>query len=296
MAYVVGSCSQDAFKPLYKLDDVILPDRLKEEAVGQIDYFFSEGIKDYAEFSVPPFRKMLIWGVPGTGKSMLAQALAGDQMAKGRVVIFVAASDRFGASFSKIQNALEICKNAKFPVFMVVEEIEAYIAGEEGLSQVRNVLEGFEVPNSKLGSFLLMTSNQPHILDSALLRFGRIDIRKEIPPIKDPATADLLLRKYLGALYPRVEDKIPQAAKLLHNIPPVFVRELAFTARMKAAANPGLDLAAALIETIEELKEQSTNQEAMSKEVEAALRRSQQRESSFPGFLGNMNRMEEETF
>ena len=74
---------------------------------------------------------------------MLAQALAGDQMTKGRVVVFVAASDKYGASFSKIQSALDICSTSKFPVFMVVEEVEAYLAGDEGLSQVRNVLEGF---------------------------------------------------------------------------------------------------------------------------------------------------------
>jgi SpoVK/Ycf46/Vps4 family AAA+-type ATPase len=200
-------------------------------------------------------------------------------MTKGRVVVFVAASDKYGASFSKIQSALDICSTSKFPVFMVVEEVEAYLAGDEGLSQVRNVLEGFESARNPKGSLLFMTSNQPHILDSALLRFGRINYRREIPPIRDVDTADMMLKKYLGAFYPA--GGIPQAAKLLTNIPPVFVRELAFTARMRAAATPGLDLTQALIDTIKELKEQATDQASMEKAVEAALKRAQPRENVF---------------
>lgn len=289
-AYVVGSNTQGDFKPEYELADVILPAGMKDEILNQIDYFFERGVQDYQRVRVPAFRKFLVYGEPGTGKSMLSQAIAGEQLKKGRVVVFIAASDRYGASFDKIQMALDICKTSKFPVFMVVEEIESYLTGDDRISQLRNVLEGFEAPNNPKGSVLWMTSNRPHIMDDALLRFGRIDRRWLIPSIQDEAVADQLLRKFLDDLYQ--ENRLRKAARELIGTPPVMVRELSFTARMMLGADPSLDLGTALLTAIRDLKNEKTTQEAFQEEVLRVLNR--KRTDNFPGLINRRQPKEEE--
>jgi len=268
MAYVIGSYGQESFKPEFSLDEVIIEDAIKQEILNEIEFFFTpEGISFYQKHHVPAFRKMLIYGQPGVGKSMCANALAADQMKKGRTVVYVSASDKNGSSFSKIKTALEVCAQTRYPVFMIVEEVESYLGTENGISQVRNVLEGFESPNNKHGSFLLMTSNQPDTLDQAVLRFGRIDHKIEIPKIRKHTIADRLLKQYLGDLYD--PKGIEPVIRQLNNLPPVFVRELAFHGARLAASNPSEDFNNILLEVIKELKKQPTNPETLQKVASA---------------------------
>ena len=263
MAYVIGSYGQESFKPEFSLDEVIIEDSIKQEILNEIEFFFTpEGLSFYQKHHVPPFRKMLIYGQPGVGKSMCANALAADQMKKGRTVVYVSSSDKNGSSFSKIKTALEICAQTDHPIFLIVEEVESYLGTENGIAQVRNVLEGFESPNNKHGSFLLMTSNQP-ILDQALLRFGRIDRKVEIPKIRKHTIADRLLKQYLGELYD--PKGIEPVIRQLSNLPPVFVRELAFHGARMAASNPSMDFNSILLDVIKELKKQPTTPEALQK-------------------------------
>jgi chaperone BCS1 len=197
-AYVIGSSYNGVFKPSVTLNDVILPGDLKQQVVMSVDEFFHAGIKAYQELGVPPFRKYLLYGEPGNGKSMLAMALAVDQLKKQRVVVFVSASDKHGADFNQIQQALEVARTNRFPVFIVVEEIDSYVTEPVMRAQVLNVLDGFEAPNNPKGSVLMMTSNHPERLDKAILRFGRIDQRWKIPPIETVNDSRLLLQRYQG--------------------------------------------------------------------------------------------------
>lgn len=259
-AYVIGSSYNGDFKPTVALSDVILPGDLKQQVVMSVDEFFCTGINAYKDMGVPPFRKYLLYGEPGNGKSMLAMALAADQLKKRRIVVFVSASDKLGADFNKIQQALEVARTNKFPVFIVIEEIDAYVTNPAMRAQVLDVLDGFEAPNNAKGSVLLMTSNHPERLDKAILRFGRIDQRWKIPPIETVNDSRLLLKRYLGDMYePESNASIEQN---LIGKPRVFVRELSFTARLRAAAAGDANLNGHLKAVLRALEKQVLDGEA----------------------------------
>ena len=259
-AYVIGSSYNGDFKPAVKLNEVILPGGLKQQVVMSVDEFFHTGVKAYQNMGVPPFRKYLFYGEPGNGKSMLAMALAADQLKKRRVVVFVSASDKYGADFNKIHQALEVARSNKFPVFIVVEEIDSYVTESAMRAQVLDVLDGFEAPNNPKGSVLLMTSNHPERLDKAILRFGRIDQRWKIPPIETVNDSRLLLKRYLGDMYE--SERNASIEQKLIGKPRVFVRELSFTARLRAAAAGDANLNGHLKATLRALEKQVLDGEA----------------------------------
>jgi len=255
-AYIVGSNYEHDFKPTATLADVILPGDLKSEIVMSIDGFFSSGVKAYSELGVPAFRKYLLYGAPGNGKSLLCQAIAADQIAKKRVVVFVSASDNFGADFNKIQSALTIARRNRFAVLIIVEEIDSYVTNPAMRAQVLDLLDGFEAPANPAGSVLVMTTNHPEMLDESILRFGRVDQRWEIPNIQTAEEAQLLLQRYLGDLY-ESEDHAPVAKDMI-GLPRVFARELAFASRMRAAQAGEIHLNGHLRATFKAMKTQAT--------------------------------------
>lgn len=253
-AHIIGSSYHGDFKPTVMLTDVILSPELKKQIVMSVDEFFRTGIETYRGMGVPPFRKYLLYGEPGNGKSMLAMALATDQLKKRRVVVFVSASDKCGADFNKLQQALEVARTNKFPVFIVVEEIDSYVTNPGMRAQVLDVLDGFEAPHNPKGSVLLMTSNHPERLDKAILRFGRIDQRWKIPPIETVHDSRLLLQRYLGDMY-EPESNAPIEQRLIGK-PRVFVRELSFCARLQTAAAGDTNLNGHLQATLRQLEKQ----------------------------------------
>jgi hypothetical protein len=258
-AYIVGSNYEHDFKPTATLADVILPGDLKNEIVTSIDGFFNSGVKAYSELGVPAFRKYLLYGAPGNGKSLLCQAIAADQIAKKRVVVFVSASDNFGADFNKIQSALTIARRNKFPVLIIVEEIDSYVTNPAMRAQVLDLLDGFEAPANSAGSVLVMTTNHPEVLDESILRFGRVDQRWEIPNIQTAEEARLLLQRYLGCLY-EPDDHALVATDMI-GLPRVFARELAFASRMRAAQSGETHLNGHLRATFKAMKSQATKGE-----------------------------------
>lgn len=253
-AHIIGSSYNGDFKPTVTLDDVILSSELKQQIVMNVDEFFNTGIRTYRDMGVPPFRKYLLYGEPGNGKSMLAMALAVDQLKKRRVVVFVSASDKSGADFNKLQQALEVTRSNKFPVFIVVEEIDSYVTQPAMRAQVLDVLDGFEAPDNHKGAVLLMTSNHPERLDKAILRFGRIDQRWKIPAIETVNDSRLLLQRYLGDKYEPESDAVIE--QKLVGKPRVFVRELSFMARLRAATAGDKNLNGHLNVTLRQLEQQ----------------------------------------
>jgi hypothetical protein len=268
-AYIIGSGYQSDFKPTVTLADVILPADLKEQLLINVDEFFRTGITAYQEMGVPAFRKYLLYGDPGNGKSMLAMALAADQLTKRRVVVFVSASNKQGADFNKLHQALEIARTNKFPVFVVVEEVDAYVTDPAMRAQVLDVLDGFEAPNNPKGSLLLMTSNHPERLDEAILRFGRVDQRWRIPSIETAEDARQLFQRYLGERYE--PEIIASVARRLIGRPRVFVRELSFIARLKAATAGDTHLAGHLTATLRLLEKQALDGESFLREGRSPL-------------------------
>jgi len=260
--YIFGSGYNDSFVPTDRLEDVILPGTLKAEIVSNVDGFFESGVALYHEMKAPAFRKYMLYGAPGNGKSMLVRALAADQLRKKRVVVLVASSDKYGPDFSKIQSALEVARENKFPVLLIVEEIDAYVQDPAIRARVLDALCGSETPDNSKGSILIMTSNHPEALDDAFLRLGRTDRSWEIPNIDCPATADALLKLYLGDMY-KAEDAIEVTKKMVGK-PRVFGRELAFTVRVMAASG-----GKSLTEAFQELNDLLTTSAAFERLVQS---------------------------
>src|SRR5690606_24568783 len=130
---------------------------------------FSEGVEIYKKLRLAPFRKLLLAGVPGTGKTMLCAAMAKLAIQKGRIVVYVSGSDRDGATFEKIQRAFQAVAAARFPTLLIVEELDAYLHGEDK-ARILNVLDGIESPNNPKGSLLLATTNYPEAIDERLVK------------------------------------------------------------------------------------------------------------------------------
>ncbi|MBL8133709.1 MAG: ATP-binding protein [Anaerolineae bacterium] len=229
--YIIGG-TDAFFDPTVEWTDVILPDALKTKILEDIEAFFDEGVDIYRQLKLPPFRKLLLAGVPGTGKTMLCAALARLAIRHGRVVVYVSGSDRDGASFEKIQRALQAVAAARFPVLLIVEEFDAYLRGDDK-ARVLNVLDGIESPNNPKGALLLATTNYPEAIDERISkRPGRLDRIFVIPTIEDEEQAILMLRHYMREHW---QDNHAAVVPDLVNQPGAFVREVALHARMIAA-------------------------------------------------------------
>ena len=74
--YVVGG-AETTFDATVQMGDIYLEGTLKQDIIKDIDAFFEKGVEIYQHLNIKPFRKMLLAGVPGTGKTMLCSAIAG---------------------------------------------------------------------------------------------------------------------------------------------------------------------------------------------------------------------------
>ncbi len=229
--YIIGG-TDAFFDPTVDWDDIILPEDLKAQILDDIEAFFDEGVGIYKQLKLAPFRKLLLAGVPGTGKTMLCAALAKLAINKKRIVVYVSGSDRDGASFEKIQRAFQAVAAARYPTLLIVEELDAYLRGEDK-ARILNVLDGVESPNNPQGSLMLATTNYPEAIDERLVkRPGRLDRIYVIPTIQDEEQAEAMLRHYMGEHWQ--DDHNAVVAELVSQ-PGAFVREVALQARMLAA-------------------------------------------------------------
>jgi SpoVK/Ycf46/Vps4 family AAA+-type ATPase len=229
--YIIGG-TDAFFDPTVDWKDVILPDDLKVDLLDDMEAFFNKGVHIYRQLKLAPFRKLLLAGVPGTGKTMLCAAMAKLAIAKGRIVVYVSGADRDGASFEKIQRALQAVTAARYPVLLIVEELDAYLQGDDK-ARVLNVLDGVESPNNPEGALLLATTNYPEVIDERIAkRPGRLDRIFVIPTIQDEKHAEKMLRHYMADQW---SDEHMIVVPQLVDQPGAFVREAALHARMLAA-------------------------------------------------------------
>ena len=173
--------------------DVAGEDEAKENLQESVDYLHNPS--KYKEIGASMPKGVLLVGPPGTGKTMLAKAVAGES----NVPFFSMSGSEFvemfvGMGASKVRDLFKQAKE-KAPCIVFIDEIDAIgqkrNAGnfggnderEQTLNQLLTEMDGFE-DNS--GVIILAATNRPESLDPALTRPGRFDRRVpvELPDLK----------------------------------------------------------------------------------------------------------------
>ncbi|MBL8130591.1 MAG: ATP-binding protein [Anaerolineae bacterium] len=256
---VIGG-HEDAFETRVVWQDVILPAALKSEIMTDVQGFFARGVDVYKRLKLKPFRKLLLAGVPGTGKTMLCAALAKWALEQRYLVLYISSSERWrrddgdGASFEKISYALNVAAKSDVPAVLIVEELDIYLRPEHK-ALILNVLDGSEAPLNPAGTLLIATTNYPEAIDERVLkRPGRLDRIFIIPEARAPEDAEKLLRAYLGEMWQ--ESHLALVPKLI-GYPGAFIREVAIHALTQVAYVDGDALTSEVLEnSFRRLKEQ----------------------------------------
>ena len=175
-----------------KFSDVAGEDEAKENLTEIVDYLHDPS--KYKDIGASMPKGILLVGPPGTGKTMLAKAVAGEA----NVPFFSMSGSEFvemfvGMGASKVRDLFKQAKE-KAPCIVFIDEIDAIgkkrdgqIGGnderEQTLNQLLTEMDGFE---GNSGVMILAATNRPDALDPALTRPGRFDRRVpvELPDLK----------------------------------------------------------------------------------------------------------------
>lgn len=175
-----------------KFSDIAGVDEAKENLTEIVDYLHNP--EKYRQIGASMPKGVLLVGPPGTGKTMLAKAVAGEA----NVPFFPMSGSEFvemfvGMGASKVRDLFRQAKE-KAPCIVFIDEIDAIgkkrdgqLGGnderEQTLNQLLTEMDGFE---GNSGVIILAATNRPESLDPALTRPGRFDRRVpvELPDLK----------------------------------------------------------------------------------------------------------------
>ena len=182
-----------------KFADVAGEDEAKENLSEVVDYLHNPN--KYKEIGASMPKGILLVGPPGTGKTMLAKAVAGEA----NVPFFSMSGSEFvemfvGMGASKVRDLFKQAKE-KAPCIVFIDEIDAIgkkrdnqlstnDEREQTLNQLLTEMDGFEGNN---GVIILAATNRPESLDPALTRPGRFDRRVPVE-LPDLAGREAILR------------------------------------------------------------------------------------------------------
>ena len=160
--------------------DVAGQDEAKESLVEIIDFLHNP--QKYADIGAKLPKGVLLVGSPGTGKTLLAKAVAGEA---GVPFFSISGSDFeemfVGVGASRVRDLFKQAAKVA-PCIIFIDEIDAvghtrdarFSHNDQTLNQLLGEIDGFD---SSKGVVLLAATNRPEILDKALLRAGRFDRR-----------------------------------------------------------------------------------------------------------------------
>ena len=195
--------------------DVAGVDEAKEEVVEIVEFLKDPGKFQRLGGKIP--RGVLMVGSPGTGKTLLARAIAGEA----KVPFFTISGSDFvemfvGVGASRVRDMFDQAKKHA-PCIIFIDEIDAVgrhrgagLGGghderEQTLNQLLVEMDGFEGTE---GVIVIAATNRPDVLDPALLRPGRFD-RQVVVPLPDVRGREQILKVHMRKL-PLAEDVKPQ--------------------------------------------------------------------------------------
>ena len=183
-----------SFKDKVVFGDVAGLKEAKQELEEVVD--FLKNPKKFLDIGAKIPRGVLLMGAPGTGKTLLARAVAGEA----NVPFFHMSASEFvemfvGVGASRVRDLFDVAKRAS-PAIIFIDEIDAVgrergagLGGghderEQTLNQILVEMDGFERDTRVI---VMAATNRPDILDAALLRPGRFDRRVflDLPDIND---------------------------------------------------------------------------------------------------------------
>ncbi len=179
--------------------DVAGAKEAKEELMEVVD--FLKNPKKFLDIGARIPKGILLMGAPGTGKTLLARAVAGEA----GVAFFSISGSEFvemfvGVGASRVRDLFKMAKNAS-PAIVFIDEIDAVgrVRGggmgggnderEQTLNQILVEMDGFE-PTEKV--IVMAATNRPDVLDPALLRPGRFD-RRVVIDLPDRSDREAIL-------------------------------------------------------------------------------------------------------
>ena len=202
MAFGIGKSNAKVYVPSsdgIRFSDVAGEDEAKENLAEIVDYLHNP--KKYSDIGASMPKGVLLVGPPGTGKTMLAKAVAGEA----GVPFFSMSGSEFvemfvGMGASKVRDLFRQAKE-KAPCIVFIDEIDAIGKKREGqfggndereqtLNQLLTEMDGFEGNN---GVIILAATNRPESLDPALTRPGRFDRRVPVE-LPDLAGREAILK------------------------------------------------------------------------------------------------------
>ena len=226
-----------------RFSDVAGEDEAKESLAEIVDYLHNPGKYTDAGASMP--KGILLVGPPGTGKTMLAKAVAGES----NVPFFSISGSEFvemfvGIGASKVRDLFSQAKE-KAPCIVFIDEIDAIgqkrsggaMGGnderEQTLNQLLTEMDGFEGNN---GVIILAATNRPESLDPALTRPGRFDRRVPVE-LPDLAGREAILKVHARKIKPAEDVDFHTIARMASGASGAELANIINEAALRAVRN-----------------------------------------------------------
>ena len=226
-----------------RFSDVAGEDEAKESLAEIVDYLHNPGKYTDAGASMP--KGILLVGPPGTGKTMLAKAVAGES----NVPFFSISGSEFvemfvGMGASKVRDLFSQAKE-KAPCIVFIDEIDAIgqkrsggaMGGnderEQTLNQLLTEMDGFEGNN---GVIILAATNRPESLDPALTPPGRFDRRVPVE-LPDLAGREAILKVHARKIKPAEDVDFHTIARMASGASGAELANIINEAALRAVRN-----------------------------------------------------------
>ena len=226
-----------------RFDDVAGEDEAKESLAEIVDYLHNPSKYTDAGASMP--KGILLVGPPGTGKTMLAKAVAGESNVPFCSISGSEFVEMFvGMGASKVRDLFSQAKE-KAPCIVFIDEIDAIgqkrsggaMGGnderEQTLNQLLTEMDGFESNN---GVIILAATNRPESLDPALTRPGRFDRRVPVE-LPDLAGREAILKVHARKIKPAEDVDFHTIARMASGASGAELANIINEAALRAVRN-----------------------------------------------------------